>query len=55
MNKDIYISQNCSEGCVKPHRLDKSHKTMDLKRFKNRIREFLSEDDEYWIPAFEKI
>jgi|JI9StandDraft_2_1071091.scaffolds.fasta_scaffold2047352_1 uncharacterized protein YaaR (DUF327 family) len=55
MSRDIYISQRCSDICVKTHRLGKTHKTMDLKRFKNRLNEFLSQDDPEWYEAFSKL
>lgn len=55
MHKDIYISQNCLENCVTQHPRGKDHRSMDIKRFKARLSEFMSLDDEFWYEAFAKL
>ena len=55
MSKSIYISQTCHEKCLTTHRIGKEHRVIDLRRFKLRLSDFMSEDDEDWYEAFQRI
>lgn len=53
MSKEISFSNNCSQKCTTKHIAGKDHTFIELRRFKNKLTEFLSIDDEHWFPAFE--
>lgn len=54
-NKEITLCINCYQGCTQKHPLGRDHTLIELRRFKNKLTEFLSIDDEHWLPAFEVV
>ena len=53
MSKEISFSNICAQCCNTKHSASRDHTFIELRRFKNKLTEFLSIDDEHWLPAFE--